>query len=79
MHDNHILCYVLDCTADIPVMVTFCIKIYKNLSVELHYKNPSMHQPGWFRGGKQGNRRLTSYSMIEIFLTYDISPNPYVF
>lgn len=69
MHDNHILCYILDCTADIPV-VTFCIKIYKNLSVELHYKNALMHQPGWFRDGKQGNGRLTSFSMIENFLTY---------
>ena len=55
-------------TPDIPV-VTLCIKIYKNLSVGLQYKNASMHHPGWFRDGKQGNGRLTSYSMIENFLT----------
>ena len=66
---KRIICYVLDTTAEIPV-ITYCIKILKNLSVELFYKNARMHQPGWFRDGKQGNGRLTSYSMIENFINY---------
>ena len=59
-------------TADIPV-VTLCIKIYKKLSVGLQNKNALMHHPGWFCDGKQGNGRLTSYNMIENFVTYMIN------
>ena len=66
---ERIICYVLDSTAEIPA-ITFCIKIFKNLSVQLFYQNARMHLPGWFRDGKQGNGRLTSFSMIENFINF---------
>ena len=68
-NNERILFYLLDFSANIPV-VTYCIKISKKLTVELYYKNCLMPQPGWFRDGKQGNARLTSYSMIDNLLNY---------
>ena len=54
-------------TYSIPV-VTYCIKVDKELRVKLFYKGSPLPLPAWFTKGR--NAKLTSKSMLQNFIPY---------
>ena len=52
---------------DIPI-VTHCIRVNKNLTVEIRYKGIPMPLPPWFRAGR--NTVLISFSIITNLVNY---------
>lgn len=62
-----LIIYRLETASTIPI-VTFCIRIENNLRVRLFYRNNPVPLPEWFRKGR--NTYLTSFSMLENFVSY---------
>lgn len=48
--------------------VTYCLKINKNLNVQLFYKGSPLSLPAWFTKGR--NAKLTSKNMLQNFIPY---------
>lgn len=67
-NDDNLAIYKLETNEVRIPEVTHCIRVDKDLHVKLFYKSVPLPLPLWFRQGR--NTHLTSYSMLENFITY---------
>ena len=65
--DHVAFCSIEDNACSVPV-VTYCIKINKELHVKLFCKGSLLHLPAWFCKGR--NATFTSKSMLQNFIPY---------